>query len=89
MAVVRKFFRLGEATKESVVRSRDQGVNGNSQSMSALRVAMANDSTNFMQSSSVSDVFYSPFHISSALLIGYYKSDPHCKVILVRTVCLL
>ena len=29
-------------------------------------------------------MFYSPFHISSAVLIGYCKSDPHCKVILVR-----
>ena len=46
-------------------------------------MAMANDITNFMiKSSAVSDVF-SPFHISSVVLIGY------CKKILVRTGCLL
>ena len=40
-------------------------------------MAMANDST---RSSAMSDVFYSPFHISSAIQIGYSQSDPrsHC-----------
>ena len=36
-------------------------------------VEMANDSTNSMRRSAMSDVFYSPFHISSTLLIGYLQ----------------
>ena len=51
------FLRLREATKESVVRGREQWVNWNSQSMSVSRMAMANDSTNFIKSSAVSDIF--------------------------------
>ena len=43
--------------KKSEVRGREQWANGNSQSMSASRMALANDSTNFMKSSAVSDVF--------------------------------
>ena len=34
-------------------------------------MAMANDSTNAMRSTAMSDVFISPFHISSRLLIVY------------------
>ena len=64
-------LRLGEATKKV------QFANGNSQSMSTLRMVMANDSTNFIPCL----MFYSPFHISSALLTGYCKGDPHCKVL--------
>jgi len=37
-------LRLGEETNESIVRGKEQWVNGNSQS-SASRMAMANDST--------------------------------------------
>ena len=76
---------MGEATKESVVCGREQLVNGNSQSMSMSRMVMANDSTNFMKA--VPCLVF--FHISSGLLIGYCKSNPQCKVILVCTACLL
>ena len=48
--------------------------------MSASRTAMVNEWTNFMKSSAVSVLFI-------VLVIGYCKSDPHCKVILVRTAC--
>ena len=47
----------GEAIKESIVCGRQQSVNGNSQSMSMLRMAMANDSSNSIRSSVMSDVF--------------------------------
>ena len=72
-------LRLEEATKESLVCGR---VNGNSLSMSVSRMAMANDSINFMmKSSAVSGVFI-PFHTSSVLLIGYCKSDPRSHSVL-------
>jgi len=45
-------------------------VQQHSQSMSASRMAMANDSANFMKAV-LCLMFYSPFHISSTLLIGY------------------
>ena len=52
---VRKlFFKTGRSNQGSIVRGRDQRVNGNSQLMSASRMAMSNDS---MRSSAVSDVF--------------------------------
>ena len=95
MAVVFVSYSLrmeGEAIKESIVCGRQQWLSGNSQSMSMSRMAMVNDSPNSMRSSAMSDV-YSPFHISSVLLIGYlHKWFPSvfCKVILVGTtlVCL-
>ena len=85
MAVVYTSYSLrmeGEAVKESKVCGREQWVNGNLQSMSELRMAMANDSTR----SRPCLMFYSPFHISSVL--GYLqKWFPLviCKVILVHT----
>ena len=99
MAVVYASYSLrmkGEAIKESVVRGHhvDKEVWSSEWTETRSRWArrrwqMANDSTNSMRSSAMSDVF-SPFHISSALLngwfakvisIGYLQSDPclHCS----------
>ena len=75
MAVMYAKYSLGmegEATKESTLRGTEQWVNGNSQS-SASRMAMTNDSTAVPW---YVCCFHSPFHISSALLIGYLQSDP-------------
>ena len=83
MAVVFASYSLrmeGEAIKESIVCGRQQWVSGNSQSMSMLRMAMANDSPNLIRSSAMSDVFIVLF----TFLVYFWLvtctsewSDPH------------
>ena len=73
LAVVRKLFfslRLGEATKERAVSERKLAVDERVEN---------GDGEWFNEKQCRLWCFYSPFHISSALLIGYCKVIPIAK----------
>ena len=79
--VCKLFFKNGrKSNQRSIVCGRQQWVSGNSQSMSMLRMAMANDSPNLIRSSAMSDVFIVIF----TFLVFFWLvtctsewSDPH------------